>query len=194
MDLKRVSKKMSYLLRHHPEDAYLTMDENGWVSTRALLEYLIISHLAPDMSVIEEVVADNNKKRFEFSEDKTRIRAVQGHSVAIDLELEATEPPVMLFHGTARNFMHLIVRQGISRMGRNHVHLSDNQDTAREVGGRHGKPYVMCIFAKEMWNVGRPFYLSKNGVWLTDNVPVEFIHWPESDRLEFERKTHVLHS
>jgi putative RNA 2'-phosphotransferase len=185
MDLKKISKRMSYLLRHDPAQAGLTMNVGGWVWVSELLAALKI-----DIATLETIVADNNKQRFELSADKSSIRAVQGHSIPwVDLELEEKEPPTLLYHGTARDTMKYIVRQGILPMGRNHVHLSASQDTAKQVGGRHGKPYVITVFANEAYNFGgQAFYLSKNGVWLTKEVPVKFLYIP--DKQEFETFYH----
>lgn len=188
MDLKKASKRMSYLLRHNPDDANLVMNHGGWVSVPHLLADLKI-----DLPTLKTIVSDNNKKRFELSDDDSQIRAVQGHSVPVDLELEVKEPPRVLYHGTARDTMKYIVRQGILPMGRNHVHLSTDVSTAHQVGGRHGKPYVVTVFANEMYNFGGcAFYQSKNGVWLTDKVPVKYMYLPDSDRREFEEFYHVV--
>ncbi len=130
-----------------------------------------------DQSTLEEVVANNNKKRFAFSEDGSRIRANQGHSIQIKLGYEAVEPPNFLYHGTATRFLESIEEGGLKKMKRHHVHLSQQKDTATSVGQRHGKVVVLVVKAKEMHEAGHEFFVSENGVWLTDNVPVAFIEF-----------------
>jgi putative RNA 2'-phosphotransferase len=185
MDLKKISKRISYLLRHNPGDAGLEMDSHGWVGAG-----LLVTALGIDRGTLQIIVDDNNKQRFEMSPDQCKIRAVQGHSVEVDLELEAVEPPHNLYHGTARQTMKYIIRQGILPMTRNHVHLSADKDVAKDVGGRHGKPYIITINSHRMYHdYGHKFYQSKNGVWLTDSVPAMFVleHMSETDKKEFER-------
>ncbi|MCX6022474.1 MAG: RNA 2'-phosphotransferase, partial [Chloroflexi bacterium] len=127
---------------------------------------------------LQEIVAQNDKQRFAFSADRQRIRASQGHSIPIDLQLAPTSPPDRLFHGTARKFLDAIQEQGLVARGRNHVHLSSDAVTARAVGGRHGEPVVLTIQAKAMASDGYFFYFSANGVWLTDAVPTSYIVFP----------------
>ena len=124
---------------------------------------------------LEEVVATNDKKRFSFSADGLRIRANQGHSVEVDLKLEPREPPELLFHGTVARFLDSIRRQGLARGSRQHVHLSPDEETARRVGQRRGRPAILVVEAGRMHRDGHPFYLSENGVWLTDAVPPEYL-------------------
>jgi putative RNA 2'-phosphotransferase len=180
--LKATSKRISYVLRHDPADAGLTLDENGWASVA-----LLLIDLRVDMATLEKIVADNEKKRFAFNDDNTKIRAVQGHSVDVDLGLVAKEPPSVLYHGTSRDTMKYIVRQGILPMSRQHVHLSADRDTAKSVGGRHGKPYVIEIWTQVMVEAGHKFYLSENGVWLTESVPTNFLYISEEDMREFQK-------
>lgn len=165
----RRSKHLSKVLRHDPGSVGLKLDAAGWVSVIDLLPAMRLT-----MSELEEVVANNNKKRFEFNEDRTRIRASQGHSVEVDLGYEEKRPPEVLYHGTSESAYRAIVVHGIRKMSRQHVHLSADKETARSVGARHGKPVVLIVEALRMHMVGHRFYLSTNGVWLTDNVPAAF--------------------
>lgn len=166
---------MSLVLRHQPEVIGLTLDENGWAHVNELIEKLNANGAAADIALIKEVVATNDKKRFAFNEDQTRIRASQGHSIAVELDLKETIPPEYLYHGTAERFLESILSTGLQKQSRQHVHLSATAETAIAVGGRHGKPVVLLIKAKEMHGNGYLFYLSENNVWLTDQVPVAFI-------------------
>ena len=173
--MKQLSKLLSFILRHQPGHIGLELNEQGWASVEELLSKLNASGTPVDMSTLEEVVATNSKKRFAFNEDKTQIRASQGHSIEIDLQLQPAEPPPVLYHGTAEVNLESIRSQGLKKQNRQHVHLSDNIATAKTVGGRHGKPVVLSISATEMRAEGYTFYLSDNGVWLTDEVPPKFI-------------------
>jgi putative RNA 2'-phosphotransferase len=146
------------------------MEEQGWVSVTELLENL--NDIS--MEILEEVVAENNKKRFAFNEDKTKIRANQGHSIAIDLAYSPVEPPEFLFHGTAIKNIDAIKKSGILKGNRHHVHLSLDKETATNVGKRHGKPVILVVQSKLMYEAGYQFFVSENGVWLTEFVPVEF--------------------
>lgn len=177
---KKLSKFMSLLLRHRPQVAGLTLDENGWVGVDDLLTGINDQNNWNGVTRedLEEVVETNNKKRFEFDTDGTHIRARQGHSVTVDLELRKVKPPVLLFHGTVAKYANSICRQGLRKMKRHHVHLSQDQATATDVGGRRGKPLVLTIRAVEMHDAGHDFFLSSNGVWLTEHVPPTFIDWP----------------
>lgn len=169
-ELSRKDKYMSLLLRHQPEKEQLDMDKFGWVPVKQLL-----SRLDMTMEELEEIVATNNKKRFSFNDDKTKIRANQGHSIPVDVQLKEVEPPTILFHGTATRFLSSIYDKGLIKGQRNHVHLSETIETATNVGQRHGKVYVLHIDAQQMFADGYKFYLSENGVWLTDFVPRKYI-------------------
>ena len=173
--LKKTSKFLSLVLRHRPELIGLDMDTAGWVDTRELLEKSKRKGYNLDFDTLEQVVANNNKKRFSFNDDQSRIRANQGHSVKIELGYEAVEPPEFLFHGTATRFIDSIQKQGLLKRNRHHVHLSAEEETARSVGGRHGKPVILVVQSRKMHQEGLPFFRSKNGVWLTEHVPPEFI-------------------
>ena len=170
---KRISKFLSLVLRHKPETIGLKLDENGWALTSDILSN---SKLKFTIRELEEVVSTNDKKRFSFNEDKTKIRANQGHSLGhIDLELKTQTPPQFLYHGTVPKFIDSIKKTGLQKMNRQHVHLSEDRETATTVGSRRGVPTILCVRAKDMYNYGHSFFLSENGVWLTDNVPVQFI-------------------
>jgi len=173
--LKRDSKFLSLVLRHQPDKIGIQLDEQGWVSVNELLQQLNKHGKKFDLTKLEKVVENNNKKRFAFNEDASKIRANQGHSVKINLGYEATTPPELLFHGTATRFLESIKATGLQKRNRNHVHLSANLDTAENVGKRHGKVVILQVKAKAMQEAGFEFHLSENNVWLTDNVPVEYL-------------------
>jgi putative RNA 2'-phosphotransferase len=164
--LKSFSKKLSYILRHDPASVGLTLDEKGWVSVDELLK---ATHM--ERSILEMVVADNDKKRFAFNDAQTMIRANQGHSVEIDLGYEPAMPPTVLYHGTARHYLQSIEKQGLIKGNRHHVHLSVDTETARKVGMRHGAPVILTVLASQMVADGYVFWVSANGVWLTEQVP-----------------------
>lgn len=170
MNVSKISKYMSFLLRHNPGEENLSMDRYGWVSTKKLIYALDIS-----MEDLDKIVETNSKKRFELSKNKAKIRACQGHSVDILLGLSPVEPPEFLYHGTSEENKMGIITEGISKMKRNHVHLSPDTETALEVGKRHGEPIVLTIRTKEMYEDGIKFYCSKNGVWLTEFVAPRYI-------------------
>ncbi|MEM9547765.1 MAG: RNA 2'-phosphotransferase [Bacteroidota bacterium] len=170
-ELRRKSKFLSLVLRHQPEKIDLTLDANGWAKVEQLIHKASKHKINFTMELLEKIIETNDKKRFTFNEDKTKIRANQGHSIEIDLDLQLQMPPVILYHGTAERNVDSIRANGIDKRKRQHVHLSHELETARKVGSRHGKPTILHIDAKQMYNDGCQFYLSKNGVWLT-----EFIH------------------
>lgn len=175
-DLTKISKFLSLVLRHKPDEIGLTLDENGWANVDNLIR-LANERGGRRLSreLIERVVAENDKKRFALSDDGLRIRANQGHSIEVDLALPAVEPPEFLYHGTATRFLDSIRASGLTSGNRQHVHLSVDTATATKVGQRHGKPHVLTIRAGEMHRSGMVFHCSDNGVWLTLSVPVEFI-------------------
>jgi putative RNA 2'-phosphotransferase len=168
----KISKRLSYILRHAPESVGLELDEHGWASVKDLM---IKFGDSLNIETLQEVVETNEKKRFAFNEDFKKIRANQGHSIAVDLAYEPCAPPDFLFHGTAKQFLDSIKAQGLIKGSRHHVHLSDDELTAKKVGSRHGSPHVLTIKSKEMYEAGFTFYISDNGVWLTENVPNHFI-------------------
>ena len=176
MSNTKISKQLSFVLRHHPESIMLDIDENGWVNVNELLEKLHIhKKLTLSMTQLREIVATNDKKRYAFNDDETLIRANQGHSINIDLALEPTTPPDILYHGTAERNKNSILAEGIKKQRRQHVHLSATVETAQQVGKRHGSPLVLPIDAAQMFANGYLFFKSENGVWLTDFVPNEYI-------------------
>jgi putative RNA 2'-phosphotransferase len=175
-DLIKISKFLSMVLRHSPEAIHLTLDKNGWANINELIGNAnTYKRKALDIDIIKNIVATNDKQRFCISDDGKKIRANQGHSINVDLELACEIPPDILYHGTAYRFLGSIMKDGLKPMARQHVHLSLSEDKAVSVGIRHGRPVVLCINAKGMHEKGYKFYLSKNKVWLTDKVPVEFI-------------------
>ena len=177
-DLVKVSKFLSLVLRHQPEAIGLTLDESGWADVEDLIRRANERGHRLTRPLLERVVAENDKKRFAFSEDGRKIRASQGHSVAVDLALPPAEPPELLYHGTATRFVESIRAKGLHSGSRQHVHLSLDAVTATKVGQRHGKPVILTVRAGAMWAAGHPFFRSANGVWLTERVPVEFIDFP----------------
>jgi putative RNA 2'-phosphotransferase len=174
----RISKFLSQILRHRPDKIGLSLDENGWADVAELLEKAAEKGTVIDRETLQLVVDTNDKKRFAFSDDGLRIRASQGHSIDIDLDLKPQAPPEILFHGTAESSLKSIRREGLLPMRRQHVHLSKDLETAQKVGGRHGKAVVLTIQTGEMARQRYKFYLSDNGVWLTDSVPAAFIGFP----------------
>ena len=173
--MSRESRFLSLVLRHKPEEIGLKLDSAGWVEIDHLLRALKRSGRRLSREALERIVAENDKRRFTISQDGCRIRAAQGHSVDVDLKLPASPPPVVLYHGTARDNLDEIFRTGIVPRSRRQVHLSPDAATALAVGKRHGKPVVLQVAASLMAPEGHTFHLADNGVWLTDEVPPEFI-------------------
>ena len=173
-DLKSTSKYISLILRHKPEVIGITLDDHGWADTQALIEGVNRTHPLT-MELLEEIVRTDEKQRYSFNADKSRIRANQGHSIPIDADLAETEPPETLYHGTGEKSVASIEREGLRPMSRLYVHLSPDTETARSVGSRHGKPVIFIVLAGEMHRSGYQFYRSANGVWLTKEVPVRFL-------------------
>ena len=166
---------MTYLLRHHPEAVGLTLDGEGWADVDALIEGMNAAGRTIDMETLERIVAENNKKRYTLSPDKKRIRANQGHSVDVNIEMEKRVPPDELYHGTADRFLDSIREGGIKKMARQYVHLSPDIPTAVNVGRRHGKPVVLVIDAKRMSGDGFTFRISANGVWQSEDIPWGYV-------------------
>ncbi len=175
----KLSKFLSLVLRHKPQEIGIRLDSNGWVSVTELLEKMNSYGKAIDFETLEIILETNNKKRFRFNEDKTRIRANQGHSVTVDLGYKAKMPPAILYHGTANKNVASIYKSGIKKANRHHVHLSKDIETAISVGQRHGQVVVFEILSGEMMKEGFEFYESDNGVWLTDAIPARFIREAE---------------
>lgn len=174
-DIVKISKTLSYWLRHRPDAAGLSLDEQGWSAVEPLLTALGKEHPGADWDKLIEVVDTNDKQRFELCLDTDRIRARQGHSIAVTGDWPITPPPEFLFHGTVDRFVDLIVKEGLKPMRRHHVHLSPDIETARKVGARRGKPVILKVAAGRLANSGCDFRLTGNGVWLVDAVPPEFI-------------------
>jgi putative RNA 2'-phosphotransferase len=169
------SKLLSYVLRHRPDSIGLVLDAHGWADVGELLARLVAGGKPVDPALLARVVAENDKQRFAFNADRTRIRASQGHSIAVDLQLREVEPPTALYHGTASRFLKAILATGLKAGARHHVHLSADLHTAMRVGARHGFPAVLLVDAARMHADGIPFYLSDNGVWLTEEVKPKYL-------------------
>jgi len=172
---KRRSKFLSLVLRHRPEAANVELDEQGWVAVNQLMKGLRAKDNSWNMELLRDVVENNNKKRFEFNDSETKIRARQGHSVQVDLGYEEQVPPDVLYHGTVGKYLDSIYKDGLRKMKRHHVHLSADTETATTVGSRRGKPVILAVDAARMVEDGYKFYLSNNGVWLTAHVPSEYL-------------------
>lgn len=171
---KETSKFISLILRHKPEAIGIQLDEHGWANVDELIEGIGKTR-SFDIQDLERIVAEDGKQRYSFNEDKTLIRANQGHSIPVDVELEEKEPPAVLWHGTGEKFTASIDKEGLIPKSRLYVHLSADPETAKKVGQRHGKPVVYTIDAGKMFEDGYKFYLSVNGVWLTKRVPAEYM-------------------
>ena len=172
--LKEISKFISLILRHKPETVGIELDEHGWANVCELIEG-ISKEYDFNMEMLEEIVKTDEKQRYSFNDDKSLIRANQGHSIPVDVELEKVEPPEYLWHGTGEKYVSSIDKQGLIPKSRLYVHLSSDEETAINVGKRHGKPVLYKIKSKEMWQNGYEFFLSKNGVWLTKEVSVSYL-------------------
>jgi putative RNA 2'-phosphotransferase len=173
--LVKISKYLSKYLRHSPEILGLQLAPGGWVVVDELLAACQNHNFPIQLAELKRVVAENDKQRFSFDSTGNLIRANQGHSVEVDLQLKPKIPPCVLYHGTGKGAIESILKQGICKMSRHHVHLSANIETARKVGARHGLPVVFTIAAAAMYNQGDIFYFSENGVWLVDWVPPEYL-------------------
>ncbi len=172
--LTELGKFIALILRHKPETIGITLDEHGWANVEELIVGVNkTNHI--DMEILEEIVRTDNKGRYSFNEDKTLIRANQGHSIPVDVELPITEPPEYLYHGTGEKYVASIDQQGLIPKSRLYVHLSPDTATAKTVGSRHGKPVIYKVNSGQMQRDGYTFYLSVNGVWLTKEVPVQYL-------------------
>jgi putative RNA 2'-phosphotransferase len=169
-DVVRVSKRLSYVLRHHPDSVGLTLDEHGWVDVDDLLAALQLT-----LAELDEVVARNDKRRFALDDSGTRIRASQGHSVPVDLGYAPAVPPGELFHGTVERFLPAVLAEGLRPGNRHAVHLSADRETAERVGARRGRPVVLRVDTAAMVRDGAGFTRSDNGVWLVDAVPPRYL-------------------
>ena len=178
MDMKGTSKYISLILRHKPEVIGISLDEHGWADVDSLIRG--ISRSRPfTMEMLEEIVNTDEKQRYSFNEDRTLIRANQGHSVPVDVELPVVSPPEILYHGTGKKYVDSIERMGLIPKSRLYVHLSGDADTARKVGQRHGAPYIYEVMSGQMEKDGFVFYRSVNGVWLTKTVPARYLRASE---------------
>jgi putative RNA 2'-phosphotransferase len=170
MSINRLSRNLTKALRHTPEMYHLIIDKNGWASVQQ-----IIDNTGATMEEIIEVVETNDKQRLVFNENRTKIRANQGHSIEVDLDLTPIQPPHTLFHGTAIQHVDSILKTGLDKRNRHHVHMSEETSTASTVGMRSGSVVILSINASLMYLDGYKFYRSGNGVWLTDHVPSKYI-------------------
>lgn len=171
----RISKFLSLVLRHKPEEIGIDLDSNGWTDVKALIEKTNQSGISLNFDILKHIVDTNPKRRFAFNETLDKIRANQGHSVEVELGYIAKQPPSILYHGTAEKNVASILQQGLRKGERHHVHLSADVDTAIKVGQRHGKPVVFEVKAEQMFDDKHEFYLSDNGVWLTEHVPAKYL-------------------
>lgn len=174
-ELVHLSKFLSLVLRHKPQELGLALDSGGWVEVNTLLAAMRARGMAMDRERLERVVAENDKQRFTFSSDGTKIRANQGHSIPVQLGLAPRTPPELLYHGTAARNLDSIREKGLLKGRRHAVHLSLDAETARKVGQRHGEPVVLTIQAGRMYADGFVFTCSENSVWLTESVPPQYI-------------------
>ena len=173
---KNTSKFISLILRHKPETIRITLDEHGWADVQELIDGVNQSEgYTLDREILEEIVRTDEKQRYSFNEDHTLIRANQGHSIPVDVELEEQTPPDILWHGTGEKYVPLIDVQGLIPKSRLYVHLSSDMGTARKVGSRHGKPVIYEINCRQMSADGYHFFESANHVWLTKEVPIRYL-------------------
>ncbi|WP_394677453.1 RNA 2'-phosphotransferase [uncultured Sphingobacterium sp.] len=170
-----ISKFLSLVLRHQPETIGIELDQNGWTDVSNLIEKTNNYGIKLDRETLDQIVATNAKKRFSFNDTLDRIRASQGHSVEIELGYENQKPPEILYHGTSEKSVQSILSTGLEKRNRQHVHLSSDIETAMKVGQRHGKSFVFKVFAEQMYNDDFRFFISDNGVWLTDDVPIKYL-------------------
>jgi putative RNA 2'-phosphotransferase len=170
-----ISKTLSFWLRHRPEAAALTLDQQGWADVSAVVSAFERIGVGCDRQRLFEVIASNDKQRFELSADGQRVRARQGHSICVSLDWPRRTPPALLYHGTVERFLAAIGTRGLQPMRRHHVHLSPDVETARRVGARRGRAIILSVRAAELDAAGQPFFLTANGVWLTDAVAPEYL-------------------
>lgn len=168
--MERKSRRLSYILRHCPESIGLELDDHGQGDVQKILDALNIT-----LKQLDAIVREDGKQRYSYNEDHTRIRANQGHSIPVNVDLTEVQPPDILYHGTATRFVPSILQEGILSMSRLYVHLSQDIETAKKVGSRHGEPYVSTIDTKQMYEDGYKFYLSENNIYLTKIIPTKFL-------------------
>ena len=172
----KTSKFIALILRHKPETIGITLDEHGWANVQELIDGINATgkhHL--NMELLEEIVRLDEKQRYSFNEDRSLIRANQGHSIPVDVDLRETLPPKVLYHGTGKKYVPSIDEQGLIPKSRLYVHMSADKETAKTVGSRHGRPVIYEIDCKSMSEDGYRFYLSENHVWLTKAVPAKYL-------------------
>ena len=179
MSLIETSRFISLILRHKPQTIGITLDEHGWANVDELISG-VNTRYPLDITTLEEIVRTDDKQRYSFNEDKTLIRANQGHSIPVEVELEEIAPPQILWHGTSEKYTQSIDVQGLIPKSRLYVHLSGDQATARKVGTRHGKPVIYSVLSGAMYRDGFKFYRSVNGVWLTKAVPERYLQNKET--------------
>ena len=170
-----ISKFLSLVLRHQPETIGIQLDQGGWTDIAELIKKANNYGIKFDREILNHIVATNSKKRFAFNDTLDKIRASQGHSVEIELGYTNQKPPEILFHGTGEKFVQSILDTGLEKRNRQYVHLTIDFDTAVKVGQRHGKPFVFKVLAEQMYNEKFQFFISDNGVWLTDYVPIKYL-------------------
>ena len=176
MNLNKTSKFIALILRHKPETIGISLNEHGWANVHELIDGINATgkhHI--DMTSLEEIVRNDEKQRYLFNEDKSLIRANQGHSIDVNIAFQELPPPEILYHGTSSKNLDSIFQTGINKGNRLYVHLSKDIPTAEKVGARHGTPVILSVSSLAMYNDGYRFYLSDNGVWLTEFVPVKYI-------------------
>ena len=175
-NIRGTSKFISLILRHKPEAIGSMLDEHGWADVQALIDGVnATGRHRLTQETLEEIVRMDEKQRYAFNEDHTRIRANQGHSIPVDVELERKTPPPVLYHGTGEKYAESIDREGLIPKGRLYVHLSTDVETARKVGSRHGRPVIYQVDCQKMAADGYVFFLSANHMWLTKRVPVQYL-------------------
>lgn len=174
-EITQISKFLSLVLRHQPQTIGIELDQNGWTNIDVLIKHANDYGVKIDRHLLNHIVATNAKKRFAFNDTQDKIRASQGHSVDIELGYINQQPPEILFHGTGEKSAPSILQHGIEKRSRQHVHLSSSLETAIKVGQRHGKPHIFKVLAGQMFKDNFQFFISDNGVWLTDNVPARYL-------------------
>ena len=173
--MRNTGKFIAYVLRHKPSAAYIGLDENGWADVDALIDGVCKTGRMLDLHMLEEIVETDGKRRFDFNSNHTKIRANQGHSIKVNVEMQSLAPPDVLYHGTAEKNLESIKKEGILKKSRNYVHLSKDIETAIKVGSRHGNPIVLKIDCRRMYADGFEFLLSTNGIWQTKQVPFNYV-------------------
>lgn len=162
-------------MRHNPKAIGIQLDNNGWANVNELIEQLNKFHYAADLETLKTIVDKDEKTRFSFNSDMSKIRANQGHSIKVDIEMLECNPPDILYHGTAEKYLESIKQNGIIKKSRQFVHLSKDKETALKVGSRHGTPVVLMLDTKQMVSDGYKFLISANGVWQSEDIPWKYV-------------------